>query len=115
MSRGAVANADRRRELRPVVIPANVRAMLEPGTRAYTMGGCRVLVSKQRVGWHLSVSHPRRLPTWEEMRDARYALIPDEAVMALLMPPRDEYVNVHEFCLQAYEIPADYLNEQDTL
>jgi hypothetical protein len=113
VSRAATRNPDRRRDLRgPLPIPAHVAAILEPGTRAYTMSGCRILVSQQRAGWHLSVSRGDRLPSWEDVRDARYALIPDDAVMALLLPPRDEYVNVHEFCLQAYEIPREYIDDR---
>ena len=116
MSRGAVANPDRRRELREVDIPTHVAALLEPGSRAFRLGGCRVIVSKQRAGWHLSISRPGRLPSWEEVRDARYALVPDEATMALLLPPSSEYVNVHEYCLQLYEIPGEYIaRHQDRL
>jgi hypothetical protein len=116
VTRGAVTNPDRRRALREVPIPPAVARILEPGSRAYRMGSCRVIVSQQQGGWHLSVSRPDRLPSWEEVRDARYALVPDEAVMALLLPPRARYVNVHEFCLQAYEIPASYITEvQDRL
>jgi hypothetical protein len=116
MSRAATRNPDRKRTLREVPIPSNVRALLEPGSRAFEMGGCRVIVSQQRAGWHLSVSHPTRLPTWEEMRDARYALVPDAATMALLLPPQAEYVNVHPFCLQMYEIPNEYIERhQDRL
>ena len=33
----------------------------------------------------------------------------DEATMALLLPPRAEYVNVHDYCLQMYEIPGEYI------
>lgn len=116
MSRGAVANPDRRRELREIEVPANVAAMLEPGSRAYTIGSARVICSQQRAGWHISLSCANRLPSWEEIRYARYALIPDEATMALLLPPRSEYVNVHEFCMQLYEIPAEYIDRyQDRL
>ena len=80
------------------------------------MGRCNILVSQQRVGWHLSISRKDRLPSWEEIRDARYACIPDEATMALLLPPRSEYVNVHEFCIQLYEIPGEYIeSHQDRL
>jgi hypothetical protein len=80
------------------------------------MGPCRIIASQQRAGWHLSISRPDRLPTWEEVRDARYALVPDEATMALLLPPRSEYVNVHAFCLQLYEIPGEYIERhQDRL
>lgn len=112
MSRAALSNPDRRRELREVIIPDRVRALLEPGSRAFRFGACRVIVSQQRAGWHLSISRPDRLPSWEEIRDARYALVPDSATMALLLPPRSEYVNVHEFCMQLYEIPDDYIDSQ---
>ena len=110
MSRAAVSNPDRRRGYSERIIPPNVAAILEPGSRAFTSGGCQIIISQQRAGWHLSISHPRRLPTWEEVRDARYALVPDEATMALLLPPSSEYVNVHEFCLQMYEIPGEYID-----
>jgi hypothetical protein len=107
VSRGAVANPDRRRELRPVAIPPDVRRLLEPGSRVFTLGSCRAIVSQGATGWHLSISRPDRLPTWEEVRDGRYALVPDEATMALILPPRDEYVNVHEFCFHLREIPGE--------
>lgn len=97
-------------------IPPDVQRLLEPGSRAFRMGRCQIIVSEQAAGWHLSVSRPDRLPTWEEVRDARYALVPDEATMALLLPPRSEYVNVHDYCLQLYEIPGEYIAErQDRL
>lgn len=116
MARGAVANPDRCRELRPVRIPPDVRGLLEPGARAFTLGPCQIIVAQQRAGWHLSISRPDRLPSWEEVRVARYALVPDEATMALLLPPRAEYVNVHDFCLQLYEIPGEYIERhQDRL
>jgi hypothetical protein len=116
VSRAAVSNPDRRREIKEIGIPPATKALLEPGTRAFRMGGCHILVSRQKVGWHLSVSHPERLPTWEEMRDARYTLVPDQATMVLLLPPKSEYVNVHEFCLQMYEIPSEYIEQhQDRL
>lgn len=116
VSKGATRNPDRRRELRELPIPAHVARMIEPDSRAYRMGGCRILVSQQRVGWHLSISRSDRLPNWEDVRDARYALIPDDAVMVMLLPPRDEYVNVHEYTLQLYEIPREYIDKhQDRL
>jgi hypothetical protein len=109
MSRAALKNPDRTRNIREIEIPPHVEALLEPGSRAFFMGRCRIIVSQQLAGWHLSISKPDKLPTWEEVRDARYALVPDEATMALLLPPSAEYVNVHEFCLQLYEIPSEYI------
>jgi hypothetical protein len=116
MSKAATKNRDRRREYRRVEIPPHVAALLEPGSQAYVSSGCRIIVSQQKAGWHLSITHPRHLPSWEDVRDARYAFIPDDVTMALLLPPRSEYVNVHEFCLQMYEIPSEYIEDlQDRL
>ena len=116
MSRAALQNRDRQRTLREMPIPESLSGLLEPGTKAYRMGRCTVLLSRQRIGWHLSISRPDKLPTWEEVRDARYALIPDEAVMVMLLPPRVEYVNLHPNTFQLYEIPASYIaEEQDRL
>jgi hypothetical protein len=116
MSRGALRNPDRQRQLVEVEIPAQVRVMLEPGSKAYRMGGCHIICSQQKAGWHLTISRLDKLPSWEEVRDVRYQLIPDEATMAMLLPPRTEYVNVHPFCLQLYEIPGEYITEhQDRL
>jgi hypothetical protein len=67
--------------------------------------GLSVLLTRTLAcGYHLSVAHTDRLPTWDEVRDARYAVVPNEHAMALLLPPRDEYVNVHEHCLQLIEV-----------
>lgn len=54
-------------------------------------------------GWHLSISHPWRYPTWDEIRAARYALVPDEARMTMDLPPSSEFVNVHPNCFHLYE------------
>lgn len=57
--------------------------------------------------WHLSVSHPKRNPTWEEIRDLRYALIPNEVMMAMFLPPRSQYVNAHPYCFHLYEVEVE--------
>jgi hypothetical protein len=73
----------------------------------YTIGECKVMLSgpaeHKIVGWHFSISHPTRNPTWEEQRDFRYAEIPDDVYMVSIMPPRKEYVNRHPFCFHWYE------------
>jgi len=55
-------------------------------------------------GWHMSISHPSRYPTWNEIRDARYELLPDDCTMAMLLPPKAEYVNLHPNCFHLHEI-----------
>ena len=82
------------------------------GAKAYRMGECAVLVSRDEVKerglfvmrWHLSISHPSRFPRWNEIKEARYALLPDEVTMAMLLPPREQYVNVHPNCFHLHEI-----------
>ncbi|MEW6104774.1 MAG: hypothetical protein AB1563_00180 [Bacillota bacterium] len=85
-------------------IPPALRATLEPGAKAYKFGECLVIVGLSEQGWHMSISHPTRYPTWDEIRDARYAFVPDEVTMAMLLPPRSEYVNVHENCFHLWQV-----------
>jgi hypothetical protein len=55
-------------------------------------------------GWHLSISHPTRYPTWDEIKAARYDLLPDDCTMGMLLPPSGEYVNVHPNCFHLHEV-----------
>ena len=68
-------------------------------------------------GWHLSISGRDRYPSWDEIVDARYRLVPDEVTMALLLPPREEWVNAHEFCFHLHQVagetPLDPVAELD--
>jgi len=77
--------------------------------KAYAKGDLRIWVTRDaywtgEVRWHLSISTNHRYPTWEEIRDARYALLPDNITMGMLLPPKREYVNVHPNCFHLHEI-----------
>ncbi len=75
------------------------------GTRAvFNHAGLIVIVSQEPAGWHLSISHADRYPTWDELRDARYLFLPDGITMAQILPPAAEYVNVHPNCFHLYEL-----------
>jgi hypothetical protein len=97
---------------REIAVPEAARAGFPPGTpiRCHLMGECSILVSRD-VGaagrpadpWHLSIAHPTRYPTWDEIARARYTLLPDVAWMAMYLPPKDEYINLHRNCFQLYE------------
>ncbi|MGI5223563.1 DUF7694 domain-containing protein [Actinoallomurus sp. CA-142502] len=62
--------------------------------------------------WHLSISHrlnlpgnpPGRYPTWDEVTDARYRFVPDQVTMAMFLPPRAEYVNVHPTVFHLWQV-----------
>jgi hypothetical protein len=95
-----------------------------PGIRAYQAdlddGHLSVLVGRElgHLGgpkWHLSIRHrtnedkpqPGRYPTWDEIKDARYRFVPDGVTMAQLLPPKAEFVNLHETCFHLWEIEHD--------
>lgn len=90
-------------------------------------GYLKVIVGREPAGprgellWHLSISHgrgsaarplssadgkaiPGRIPTWEEIHDARYEFCPDEVHMAMILPPKAEYVNVHPTTMHLHEL-----------
>lgn len=77
----------------------------------YIAGALKVLVAdessmeyKETGRFHLSISHPYRYPKWDEIKDARYSLLPDNITMAMLLPTISEYVNFHQNCFHLYEV-----------
>jgi len=65
---------------------------------------CNVIVSKDGGRWHLSISHKKRLPTYDELKQARYRFTPDNIYMAQIFPPMKEFVNIHPYCLHLWEV-----------
>lgn len=80
----------------------------------FRMGECRILLSgpqeREQIGWHFSISCEDRNPTWEEQRNARYDLVPDDIYMVSILPPKSEYVNVHPFCFHWHESGPKFFN-----
>lgn len=77
--------------------------------RCYSFGELIILVGKEPIAegkkrWHLSISHPARYPSWEEIRLARYELCPKDITMAMLMPPEAQYVNISKTCFHLWQI-----------
>lgn len=70
----------------------------------FRMGECAVIVSIDSGRWHLSISAPGRLPTYEELKKARYEFLPDEIYAAQIFPPQSEFVNVNPHVLHLWEI-----------
>lgn len=85
-----------------------VRMGLEPNACRYEMNGCTIIVGSSSKGYHMSISHPDRLPTWEEIRTARYKLCPKNVTMAMLLPPENEYVNIHPNCFHLWQVKGDF-------
>lgn len=109
-------------DLDPEHLAAVKRAFLQSdprvaaGTRSlelYTTDtGCRILhaVEETEHGTlrHVSISHPERYPTWDEIRDTKYALFQDGEDAVMILPRKKggpRYVNVHPRCFHLWELP----------
>jgi len=75
-----------------------------PGATAYTLNRCTIFLGVEHGKIHLSIAHPDRLPTWQEVKEARELLIDDNITVGMILPPKAEYVNIHEFCFHLWEI-----------
>lgn len=68
--------------------------------RVLRMGLCSMILDREPGGpngallWHLSISAEHRHPTWDEIKVARYRLLPLDRTFAILLPPPEQYVNV---------------------
>lgn len=77
-----------------------------PNSQAFQRGSVRCIVSLDGPEklWHISISCQHRYPHWDEIKKARYDLVPDEVTMAMILPPRSEYVNIHPNCFHLHEL-----------
>lgn len=51
---------------------------------------------------HLSMSLATRLPTWSELVQAKEAFMGKESRAVQVLPPRSEWVNIHEYTLHLF-------------
>jgi len=102
-------------------------AMLTPHRIYYadTPDGClRCMTSQDPAehggAWRMSMLHYAhdgshvRLPTWDELKHARYTLIGRDIHMCLVLPgqlrglPNDGYVDEYQWILQAVQVRAEH-------
>lgn len=72
----------------------------------FTDTGCSIIITKEN-GYHLSISHKSRYPKWDEIKQARYELLPNSKTYGMLLPPKEEYVNTDKNCFHLHEIRED--------
>jgi hypothetical protein len=79
--------------------------------RRYTLGECTAMVAREPTAgghrWHLSVAHPTRYPSWDELKAACYGAAELQGVtLAQVLTPGDGsvWVNLHDNCFHLYEI-----------
>ena len=51
---------------------------------------------------HMSMSHPKRVPTYEELVYLKRHWAGEQLKCILVFPPSDEHVNIHPFCLHLF-------------
>ena len=76
----------------------------------FQFGRCKVIVSIDNGEWHLSISTKKALPSYKEMKVARYKYCPDEIYMAEIFPPKQEFVNVHQYTRHLWQIDINKSN-----
>ncbi len=89
----------------PVVF---VEDRVEDGYGVYETGffeynGKIIFINKEDDRWHLSVSAGHTLGYYE-LKDIRYKFMPNDMSVAQIFPPREEFVNVHEYCFHLWEL-----------
>jgi hypothetical protein len=58
---------------------------------------------------HISISHPTRYPTWEEIKEARYQFFKDDEDAVMVLPRKTDgirYVNLHPNCFHLWALPV---------
>lgn len=54
---------------------------------------------------HVSISHPDRYPTWEEIKEAKDYFFGDEKDAIMVFPRRELWVNIAPNCFHLWELP----------
>lgn len=88
----------------PWVLPAGWQSV---NANTFTRtDGLSVITSGERVGeqqWlHVSCSRLSALPSWEDVRQVKDIFIGRKAQAVQILPPEDEYVNDHPYCLHLW-------------
>lgn len=95
---------DRWEEIR---VPAALLRALPPGAehpQAFAKGILHAIRTVDCGRLHLSVSTQTRLPSWEELKDARTSLTPPGTFLCQAFPPEEYWVNDHPYTLHLWEI-----------
>lgn len=118
MSAGPAPLSKQRSEWRPFAgppVPAAARCSWhERNVHDGVLAACAAIEPLGPDGaleWHLSISHRdhrgqfRRYPTWDEIADARYQLLPPDLTFVMYLPPAEEYVAVHPTTFHLHQDP----------
>lgn len=108
------ASAGRFPPIREVPLPADLKRQLlelgyRPGsTRHYRMGRVTIQAGKQSGYRYLSISHPERDPTWDEIKHVQNELRPG-VFFCMPMPPEEWWLSIAPRCYHVYEVKDEAL------
>ena len=83
---------------------------------AFQIGVLHILASDGE-GWdHVSVSTPKKIPTWKQMCQVKALFWGPEDCVIQYHPPSSEYINIHPNCLhlwrqqdKEFAVPPNYM------
>lgn len=72
----------------------------------YLWGKLSVCVANEEGHWHISIAHPHRYPTWDEIYTAWYDLVPNAENIygSIILPRKSQYVNLHPNCFHVWQL-----------
>jgi hypothetical protein len=76
--------------------------------RLYVMGRLAIQLGRPNGYWHISVSHPERDPTWEEIKHVQNELKPG-VFFAMPMPPKEWWMSIAKRCYHLFEVKDEVL------
>lgn len=82
--------------------------------RVYYKGGVFVILSLDEMykgeKWdHILIARIDREPSWAEIKEVRYSFFPDDVEVFQILPPKNEYVNVFEYCFHLWHKQGERL------
>ncbi len=93
----------------------------------YRHGSARMTVivsaSVERDGrnWlHVSVAHPERMPTWDDLRYVKDIFVGRDRTALQVLPPAAKHVNQHPYCLHLWacldgDVTPDFTQGGETI
>lgn len=90
-------------QLKEVPFPEVMKAAGMTGRR-WTLGALSIIGTEDYGLEHWSFALPDRLPTWDEIKEAKDALNLNQKFYCVPFPTREYWVNVHNYCLHLWEV-----------
>ncbi|MDS6237441.1 DUF1827 family protein, partial [Clostridioides difficile] len=90
---------------RSILAKESLEKLGAKNVKIYNMDtGSNVIYSVENGKEHLTISNEKRFPNWNEIKYVRYKLMKPNKTIVQILPPKEEYINLHENCFHLWEI-----------